>query len=99
MMRFSRKTQGVISVFLILILVPVMVFSAMLVDGSRMVSAKAIAQEASDLAALSVLSDYNGTLKDEFGLFSLGDSSKAEAVYKASLSASLSNTSSILSFL
>lgn len=89
MMRFSRKTQGVISVFLILILVPVMVFSAMLVDGSRMVSAKAIAQEASDLAALSVLSDYNGTLKDEFGLFSLGDSSKAEAVYKASLSATL----------
>ena len=89
MMRFSRKTQGVISVFLILILVPVMVFSAMLVDGSRMVSAKAIAQEASDLAALSVLSDYNGTLKDEFGLFSLGDSSKAEDVYKASLSATL----------
>lgn len=89
MMRFSRRTQGVISVFLILILVPVMVFSAMLVDGSRMVSAKAIAQEASDLAALSVLSDYNGTLKDEFGLFSLGDSSKAEDVYKASLSATL----------
>ena len=88
-MRFSRRTQGVISVFLILILVPVMVFSAMLVDGSRMVSAKAIAQEASDLAALSVLSDYNGTLKDEFGLFSLGDSSKAEDVYKASLSATL----------
>ena len=61
MMRFSRKTQGVISVFLILILVPVMVFSAMLVDGSRMVSAKAIAQEASDLAALSVLSETNST--------------------------------------
>ena len=45
MMKFSKKTQGVISVFLILILLPTMVFSAILVDGSRMVSARAMRSE------------------------------------------------------
>lgn len=89
MMKFSKKTQGVISVFLILILVPTMVFSALLVDGSRMVSARAISQEAADLAALSVLSNYNSTLKEEFGLFSLKDSSSAETVFQESLKATL----------
>lgn len=89
MMKFSRKTEGVISVFLILILVPTMVFSALLVDGSRMVSARAITQEAADLAALSVLSGYNSELKNEFGLFALEDASNAKAVFEASLSATL----------
>ncbi len=89
MMKFSKKTQGVISVFLILILVPTMVFSAILVDGSRMVSARAMSQEAADLAALSVLSNYNSTLKEEYGLFSLKDSSSAETVFQESLKATL----------
>lgn len=89
MMRFSRKTRGVISIFLILILVPTMVFSALLVDGSRMVSARAITQEAADLAALSVLSNYHSDLKEDFGLFALEDTSKAEAIFKESLSATL----------
>lgn len=89
MMKFSKKTQGVISVFLILILLPTMVFSAILVDGSRMVSARAMSQEAADLAALSVLSNYNSTLKEEFGLFSLKDSASAETVFQESLKATL----------
>ena len=78
-----------ISVFLIIILVPTMVFSALLVDGSRMVSARAIAQEAADLAAAGVLSNYNSTLKEEFGLFALDDSADAETIFKESLSATL----------
>ncbi len=89
MMKFSKKTQGVISVFLILILLPTMVFSAILVDGSRMVSARAMSQEAADLAALSVLSNYNSALKEEYGLFSLKDSASAETVFQESLKATL----------
>ena len=89
MIRFFKKTKGVISVFLILILVPTMVFSAVLVDGSRMVSARAISQEAADLAALSALSNYHTTLKEEFGLFALKDASSAETVFQESLKATL----------
>ncbi len=89
MISFFKRTKGVISVFLILILVPTMVFSAVLVDGSRMVSARAITQEAADLAAFSVLSGYNATLKEEFGLFALKDVSDVQKVYEESLKATL----------
>lgn len=89
-MKFSRKSKGVISVFLILILVPTMVMSAMLVDASRVRSAKAMAQEASDLAAYSVLSAYDGTLKDLYGLLAFEDDEQLMAIMEESLKATLS---------
>ncbi len=90
-MRFfkSRNIRGSISVFLVIILIPTMLFSAILIDGSRMSSAKAMTQEAADLAAASALADYNQELKDEFGLFAVKDAEKLEEIYKESLSATL----------
>lgn len=85
----NRKTKGAVSIFLVMILIPTMLLSAVLIDGSRMASAKAMTQEAADLAALSVLASYDQDLKDEFGLFAMDDSSKAEAIYKESLNATL----------
>lgn len=85
----NRKTRGAISIFLVMILIPTMLLSAVLIDGSRLASARAMTQEAADLAALSVLSSYDQELKDEFGLFAMDDSGKAEAIYKESLNATL----------
>lgn len=85
----NRKTKGAISIFLVMILIPTMLLSAVLIDGSRMASARAMTQEAADLAALSVLAAYDQDLKDEFGLFAMEDSSEAEAIYKESLNATL----------
>lgn len=85
----NRKRRGAISIFLVMILIPTMLFTAVLIDGSRLSSAKAITQEAADLAAMSVLASYNQELKDEFGLFAIKDSSRVEAVYKESLNATL----------
>ena len=61
----NRNVKGAISVFLIIITIPTMLLSAVLIDGSRIISAKAMTQEATDLASRSVLTDYNQFLKDE----------------------------------
>lgn len=97
-MWFSKRSQAVISVFLILILLPVWGLAVILVDGARYQSAKMMVQEAGDLAALSTLSKYNTKLKNDYGLFALNNSEKAnevfEAYLKSSLSASLGGDSS-----
>ncbi len=87
----NRRLKGAISIFLVIITIPTMLFSAVLIDGSRMASARAMAQEATDLAAASVLASYNQTLKDQFGLFALSekDAGKLESIYKESLNATL----------
>lgn len=87
----NRRLKGAISIFLVIITIPTMLFSAVLIDGSRMASARAMAQEATDLAAASVLASYNQTLKDQFGLFALSekDPGKLESIYKESLNATL----------
>lgn len=96
-MWFSKKSQAVISVFLILILLPVWGLAVILVDGARFQSAKMMVQEAGDLAALSTLSKYNTNLKNDYGLFALSNPDKAneafEAYLKSSLSASLGGNS------
>ncbi len=90
-MKFFRKKsrKAAISIFLTIILIPSMLLSAVLIDGSRYSSAKAIVQEASDLAAVSALADYNLKLKNEFGLFAIQNPDKLDEVYKKSLNATL----------
>ncbi len=85
----NRKIRGAISIFLVMITIPTLLLSAVLIDGSRMASAKAIAQEAGDLAAVSALTDYNVDLKDSFGLLAMKDSGEAEKLYKDSLQSTL----------
>ena len=85
----KRNCKAAISIFLIIILIPCMVLSAVLVDGSRARSARAIVQEAMDLAVASALADYNMDLKDQFGLFAVRDAGKVEEIYKDSLNSTL----------
>lgn len=81
----QRKVKGAVSIFLIIVLIPTMLLSAVLIDGSRLASARAMTQEASDLAALSVLTDYDQMLKDSFGLFALRNTDEIESIYRESL--------------
>ncbi len=85
----NRRVKGAISIFLVIITIPTMLFAAVLVDASRLASAKAMTQEAADLAAASALADYNLELKEKYGLFAMEDSSKAESIYQESLKATL----------
>lgn len=72
-MEFFRRTKGVISVFLIIIMLPLLTSAVILVDGTRYHSAKTMVQEAGDLAAYSTIANYNIDLKDEYGLFAIDD--------------------------
>ena len=81
MKMFKRgKRKGAITIFLTIILIPTMLFSAVLIDGTRVQSAKAMTQEATDLAAISALADYDQELKDEFGMFAIKDPENLEAI-------------------
>ena len=81
-MEFFRKTKGVISVFLIIIMLPLLTSAVILVDGTRYHSAKTMVQEAGDLAAYSTIANYNIDLKDEFGLFAIDDENMAASFKK-----------------
>lgn len=85
----KKKVRGAVSIFLVIILLPVMLLSAVLIDGSRMASAIAMTQEAADLAAASALASHNQDLKEDFGLFAINDNGKLESIYKESLAATL----------
>lgn len=80
-MKFFYKTNGVISVFLIIIMLPLLTTAVLLVDGTRYQSAKTMVQEAGDLAAYSTIANYNMSLKDEYGLFAIDDDNM-EATFK-----------------
>lgn len=90
-MEFFRRTKGVISVFLIIIMLPLFTSAVLLVDGARYQSAKTIIQEAGDLAAYSTIANYNMDLKDEYGLFAIDDddiSGSFEKYFKETLGVS-----------
>ena len=61
----NRRLKGAVSIFLVIITIPCLLLSAVLIDGSRLSSARAMTQEATDLAAASILASYDQTLKDE----------------------------------
>ncbi len=92
-MRFSEKSRAVISVFLIITMLPLLGLVVVLVDGSRVRSAKMMSQEASDLAAMSTLASYNRDLKNDYGLFALKDSEKAGEIFDSYLKSSLQSIS------
>ena len=68
-MNFWRKTQGAVSIFLVIILVPMMTFAALFVDASKIRLARGVAESAGDLTLNTALTDYDTMLKDLYGLF------------------------------
>lgn len=68
-MRFFQKTRGAVSIFLVLILVPMMTMSALFVDAGKVKLARGVAESAGDLALNTALTNYDTMLKDMYGLF------------------------------
>ncbi len=68
-MDFVKKTKGAVSIFLVIILVPMMTVSALFVDASRISLARSVAASAGDLTLNTALTDYDTVLKDMYGLF------------------------------
>lgn len=72
-MRFTKRQQGAISVFLALILLLTFTFSAIVVDGGRIYASKNIVSGAGQLALNSGLSNYDKALKDAYGLIAMSE--------------------------
>ena len=68
-MDFVKKTKGAVSIFLVIILVPMMTVSALFVDASKISLARSVAASAGDLTLNTALTDYDTMLKDMYGLF------------------------------
>ena len=62
------KNNGTISVFLCLILLPVILVGGMTVDASRIYLSKVVISDAGEMAMNAGLAQYNEDLHDEFGL-------------------------------
>lgn len=73
MQLFKGKSKGAISVFLTLIMLPMVIFSGMVVDVSRLYAAKNVISGAGDLTMNAALSKYDDKLKSEYGLLAMKD--------------------------
>jgi len=58
MSKVMRNTRGAISIFLVIVLVPMMIFSSIYVDMSRINLARSVATSAGDLTLNSALTNY-----------------------------------------
>ena len=69
MLKFCYDHKGSISIFLLVIMVAMLVFSFMTLDIAKMNLATAAARNNTDLVGNAVLTDYDKLLKDAYGLF------------------------------
>lgn len=69
--QLQKKIQGSISLLLVIILLPMMTFSAIIVDMSRVNMARQMLSSAGDLTMNTALANYDTILKDVYGLFAM----------------------------
>ena len=92
-MDFFNKTKGAVSIFLVIILVPMLTVSGIIVDSSRLRLGKAMADSAGDLTLNTALTNYDWVLKDIYGLFAMSQTEEdltknLEEYFKKSIMAS-----------
>ncbi len=63
-----HKCKGSISVFLVIILAPIMTMCSLIVDASRIIMAQSVIASSSDLALNTVLADFDSELAELYGL-------------------------------
>lgn len=68
MLRLFYKNNGAISVFLSLVLLPVMIVAGMTTDAARVYMSKVVISDAGEMAMNAGLAQYNEALHDEYGL-------------------------------
>lgn len=69
MFRMSRAVRGSISILLVLILLPMVTYSTMIIDATRLQTVRTNIQGAGDLTLNAALSEYDVMLEQMYGLF------------------------------
>lgn len=67
-MRFFKKNNGAISVFLVIVLVPCLLFAGLTIDAARIYTSKVVISDAGQMALNAGLSQYQKSLHDKYGL-------------------------------
>lgn len=67
-MKMCNRHRGAISVFLLLILLPTLVFGGLVTDAARIYGSETLISEAGELSMNAGLSRYDSELKDDYGL-------------------------------
>lgn len=73
-MELFRRTRGSVTIFLVIILVPVLVVTSLFVDMSRIRLARSMAASSADLTLNTVMTQYDKELNDCFGLMASAQS-------------------------
>ena len=81
--RVQDRVRGSITIFMVMVLAPMIAVSGLLVDGSRVQLAKGQAAAAGDLAMNAGLANYDTVLKDVYGLFAMSQNHDAAALEDA----------------
>ncbi|MCL2365922.1 MAG: DUF5702 domain-containing protein [Oscillospiraceae bacterium] len=71
MKKFLKNTSGAVTVFITILLIPAMLVSGTAVDLARIHTAQSTLQNANQLAANTVLTQYNALLYDIYGLMGI----------------------------
>ena len=92
-MNFFLKSKGAISIFLVIILVPMMTVSSLFVDAGKVKLARAMAESAGDLTLNTAMTNYDTKLKDLYGLLATAQDTtdlfaKLEEYYRTCITSS-----------
>lgn len=83
--KYINGTKGVISLFLCLIMTPVLSIASALIEFSRYQNTESVFQEVMDCASLSTMAHYDKYLQERFGLFAISQDCNINETYKNSL--------------
>ena len=73
MKKFKNDSRGVVTVMVAMLLIPAILISGTAVDIARIHASQSIMQSANQLAANSVLTQYNALAKDLYGLYGVAE--------------------------
>ena len=71
MIQLFTGKKGAISVFMSLIMLPMLIVAFLANDAARIYSAKVVVSEAGEMAMNAGLAQYDAALKDEYGLITM----------------------------
>ena len=83
--KYINGSKGVVSLFLCLLMTPVLSVASALVEFSRYQNTESVFQEVMDCASLSTMANYDAYLQKRFGLFAVSQDCDIGAVYGDSL--------------
>ena len=84
-----KREKGTITVLLVLILIPSLIWTGLIVDYVRFQALEEIIGSAADLGINAVLANYNHLLKQNFGLWATGATEEDQAIFERYLHGTL----------